>query len=151
MKEKLLPVSLTGMFLLALFYTAYFARAVLLPIILALFFTFLLRPIVRVLKKIKVPEAASSALVLISFLVIIGFGMARLSDPVQEWLEKAPQTFQQVVQKAKEFMKPIKKAMKTAGELNETAGAGEKKQTEAVPPAPIPNLTLTFLSEAKDF
>ncbi len=151
MKQKLLSFSLTGMFLLALFYTAYFARAVLLPIILALFFTFLLRPIVRMLKTIKVPEAASSALVLISFLAIVGFGMARLADPVQEWIEKAPQTFHQVVQKSKRFMKPIKKAMKTADELKETAGAGEKKKTEAVPPDPIPNLTLTFLSEAKAF
>jgi predicted PurR-regulated permease PerM len=139
------------MFLLALFYTAYFARAVLLPIILALFFTFLLRPIVRMLKTIKVPEAASSALVLISFLAIVGFGMARLSDPIREWIDKAPQTFQQVVQKSKRFMNPIKKAMKTADELNQTPGAGEKNNNEAVLPAPTPNLTLTFLSEAKDF
>ena len=151
MKQKSLSNSFAGMFLLALFYTAYFARAVLLPIILALFFTFLLRPIVRMLKKIKVPEAASSALVLISFLVIVGFGMAMLSDPVQEWIDKAPQTFQQVVEKSKRFMKPIEKAIKTAGELNKTSGAGEKKKTEAAPPAPIPNLTLTFLSGAKDF
>lgn len=151
MNQKLLSFSLPGMFLLALFYTAYFTRAVLLPIILALFFTFLLRPIVRMLKKIKVPEAASSALVLILFLVIVGFGMARLSDPVQEWIDKAPQTFQQVVQKSKGFVRPIEKARKTVDELNETAGAGEKKKTEAVPPAPIPNLTLTFLSGAKDF
>jgi predicted PurR-regulated permease PerM len=152
MKQKLLSYSLTGMFLLALFYTAYFTRAVLLPIILALFFTFLLRPIVRMLKKIKVPEAAGSALVLISFLAIVGFGMASLSDPVQEWIDKAPQAFQQVVQKSKGFMKPIKKAMKTAEELNQTPGAGEKKKNEVVPPAPTPpNLTLTFLSEARDF
>jgi predicted PurR-regulated permease PerM len=153
MKEKLLSLSLTltGMFLLALFYTAYFTRDVLLPIILALFFTFLLRPIVRMLKKIKVPEAAGSALVLISFLAIVGFGMARLSDPVQEWIDKAPQAFQQVVQKSKGFMKPIEKAMKTADELKKAAGAGEKKKTEAVPPAPTPNLALIFLTEAGNF
>jgi predicted PurR-regulated permease PerM len=149
MNPKLLSYSLTGMFLLALFYTAYFTRAVLLPIILALFFTFLLRPIVRMLKKIKVPEAASSALVLISFLVMVGFGMAWLSDPVQKWIDKAPQTFQQVMQKTKRFMKPIERAIKTADELSKTSGAGEKKKTEAVPPAPIPDLTLTFLSGAK--
>ena len=128
MKQKLLSLSLTGMFLLALFYTAYFARAVLLPIILALFFTFLLRPIVRMLKTIKVPEAASSALVLISFLAIVGFGMARLSDPIQEWIEEAPQTYQQILQKSKAFMKPIKKAMKTADEIKETAGAGREEK-----------------------
>ncbi len=151
MKQKLLSFPPTGMFLLALFYTAYFARAVLLPIILALFFTFLLRPIVRVLKTIKVPEAASSALVLISFLAIVGFGMARLSDPIQEWIDKAPQTIQQVVQKSKRFMTPIKNAMKTVDELNQTPGAGEKNNNVAVPTAPTPNLTLTFLSEAKDF
>jgi predicted PurR-regulated permease PerM len=51
------------------FYTAYLARSIFLPLTLALFFAFLLRPIVRLLKKkIRVPEIAGAALMLVSLL-----------------------------------------------------------------------------------
>ena len=40
-------VALTGLFLLAIFYTMYFVRSLLLPIVLALLLSYLLRPIVR--------------------------------------------------------------------------------------------------------
>ena len=50
--------ALTGLFLLALFYTLYFGRAFFLPIVLALLLNFLLSPVVRGLKKIHIPEAA---------------------------------------------------------------------------------------------
>src|SRR5438270_1384626 len=42
-------ISLTGLFILALFYTMYFMRSVLLPIVLAVLLSYLLRPIVRAL------------------------------------------------------------------------------------------------------
>jgi hypothetical protein len=37
-------ISLTGLFVLAVFYTIYFMRSILLPIVLALMISFLLRP-----------------------------------------------------------------------------------------------------------
>ena len=48
-------IALTGLFILAVFYTIYFMRSILLPIVLALLLSFLLRPIVRGLAKMKVP------------------------------------------------------------------------------------------------
>jgi hypothetical protein len=50
-------ISLTGLFILAVFYTVYFMRSILLPIVLALLISFLLRPIVRGLARLKVPLA----------------------------------------------------------------------------------------------
>ena len=40
-------ILLTGLFILAVFYIIYFLRSMLLPIVLALLISFLLRPIVR--------------------------------------------------------------------------------------------------------
>ena len=40
-------IALTGLFILAVFYTIYFMRSILLPIVLALLLSYLLRPIVR--------------------------------------------------------------------------------------------------------
>ena len=48
-------ISLTGLFILAVFYTIFFMRSILLPVVLALLISFLLRPIVRKLAQLKVP------------------------------------------------------------------------------------------------
>jgi predicted PurR-regulated permease PerM len=74
-------IPLTGLFVLALFYAAYISRSILLPIALALFFTILLRPVVRFLKKFKIPEIVGAAFVLCFFLAIVGYGIALLSEP----------------------------------------------------------------------
>src|SRR6266513_4073551 len=55
-------VALTGLFILAVFYTIYFLRAVLLPIVLAWLLSYLLRPIVRTLARIKIPTLLGAAL-----------------------------------------------------------------------------------------
>ena len=44
-------IALTGLFLLAIFYTIYFLRSLLLPIVLALLLSYLLRPVVRGIAK----------------------------------------------------------------------------------------------------
>lgn len=56
-------IALTGLFILALFYTLYLGRSFFLPIVLALMLSFLLSPVVRWLKKIRIPEALGAALV----------------------------------------------------------------------------------------
>ena len=55
-------IALTGLFILAMFYTIYFMRSILLPIVLALLLSYLLRPIVRSLAQIKIPLPVSAAL-----------------------------------------------------------------------------------------
>jgi len=46
--------ALTGLFVLAVFYTMYFMRAMLLPLVLAMLLSYLLAPLVRVLACIRV-------------------------------------------------------------------------------------------------
>jgi len=54
-------IATTGLFLLAVFYTMYFVRSLLLPIVLALLLSYLLRPIVRGLAKIRIHPLLGSA------------------------------------------------------------------------------------------
>ena len=49
-------LSITGLFVLASFYTLYFAKAFFLPIILAVLLDFLLSPLIRGLKRARIPE-----------------------------------------------------------------------------------------------
>src|SRR5690348_1635700 len=45
-------LALTGLFVLAIFYTMYFMRSILLPLVLALLLSYLIRPIVRAFAQI---------------------------------------------------------------------------------------------------
>ena len=83
-------IALTGLFILAVFYTIYFMRSILLPVILALMLSYLLRPIVRGLAKLRIPLAVSSAFILVGSLALVGWGISALATPTAGWLEKAP-------------------------------------------------------------
>src|ERR1700758_3261586 len=83
-------IALTGLFILAVFYTVYFMRSVLLPIILALLLSYLFRPIVRGLARLKVPVSVSAAFVLIWLFALVGYGISALATPAVGWLQKAP-------------------------------------------------------------
>src|SRR4029450_4673497 len=74
-------IALTGLFILAVFYTIYFMRSILLPIVLALLLSYLLRPIVRGLAKLKIPLVVSAAVILLGLLVLAGYGISALSPP----------------------------------------------------------------------
>src|SRR6201981_2965877 len=69
-------LALTGLFILALFYTIYFLRSVLLPIVLASLLSYLLRPVVRGLARIKIPTFLGAALILITLLAAITLGIS---------------------------------------------------------------------------
>src|SRR5690242_11565958 len=49
-------IGITGLFVLAVLYTLFFARAFLLPIVLAILLDFLLSPVIRILKRARIPE-----------------------------------------------------------------------------------------------
>src|SRR5690349_8761160 len=87
-------VALTGLFILAIFYTIYFLRAVLLPVILAWLLSYLLRPIVRTLSRIKIPPMLGAALILLGLLSIVTLGVSALATPASGWLAKAPSGLQ---------------------------------------------------------
>src|SRR5678815_3905889 len=100
-------IALTGLFILAVFYTIYFMRSILLPIVLALLLSYLLRPIVRGLAQIKIPLPVSAALLLIGFFGLIAYGMSVLATPAAEWLQKAPAGFAELQRK----LLPVKKSV----------------------------------------
>src|SRR5438874_12285518 len=87
-------ISLTGLFILAMFYTMYFIRSILLPIVLAVLLSYLLRPIVRALARAKIPTLLGAAMILIALLLGIGSGISALAPPVADWLRKGPTGWQ---------------------------------------------------------
>jgi predicted PurR-regulated permease PerM len=100
-------VSFTGLFILAIFYTMYFIRAVMLPVVLAMLLSYLFRPVVRALTRIKIPPALSAAIILLGVIALIGYGITALAGPAAGWLEKGPGGFEQLQRK----LLPVKKSM----------------------------------------
>lgn len=114
-------IALTGLFILALFYTIYFMRAVLLPLVLALLLSYLLRPIVRVLARLHISSLIGAALVLLSLVGTIGYGVYSLATPAAGWLENAPYSLQQLESKLIPLKQPIQSVAKASGEIEKLA------------------------------
>ena len=145
---KFKSIAIKGLFIIALFYTVYFARALILPFTLALLLNFLLRPVVRALKKIKIPELAGAALVLIALLGSAGYGMIRLSRPAADWIDKAPESFHQIESKVGFLRKPLEGVNHAVEELKRITrmGAEKKPEVEIYPPG-IADAVLTGTRE----
>src|ERR1700730_8585904 len=112
-------ISLTGLFILALFYTMYFMPSILLPIVLALLLSYLLRPIVRALARAKIPSQLGAALILIALFIWIGYGVSALAAPVASWL--APSGLQGLQRKFMPMKKSMTQVAQATGEIEKLA------------------------------
>jgi predicted PurR-regulated permease PerM len=76
---------------LALLYTLYFAKSLLIPIIVALFFSLLLSPLVTLFKRFYIPRAVSAILLLAMIGGPVAVLTIELAEPSQKWLSELPQ------------------------------------------------------------
>jgi len=114
-------IALTGLFILALFYTIYFLRAVLLPIVLAWLLSYLLRPIVRTLSRIKIPPLLGAALILLALLSMVTLGVSTLATPAAGWLAKAPSGLEELQHKLMPMKRSMAEVAKASGEIEKLA------------------------------
>lgn len=123
-------IALKGLFIIACFYTLYFARALILPFTLAFLLNFLLRPVVRALKRVKIPEWIGAAIVLIALLGIVGYGAIKLSKPAAEWMERAPESLQKIEFRVDFLRKPVETVNKAAEALKKIMSMGVEHVAE---------------------
>src|SRR5437899_8697756 len=130
-------IALTGLFILAVFYTIYFMRSILLPMVLALLLSYLLRPIVRGLARLKIPLPISAALLLIGFFGLIGYGISALATPTTGWLQKAPAGFTELQQKLLPVKKSVAQVAQATGEIEKLAPTNSETRAVEVKRHPI--------------
>ena len=143
-------VSLTGLFILAIFYTLYFARDFILPILLAWVLSSLLAPVVRALKRVRIVEPLSALLIISALLGTLTLGIYRMSEPVASWIQRAPQVLTDVRAKLQNFIRPVAEVQETTKEIEKMAGLGNEQQAAAVE-LKKPGLGQVVFSGAKDF
>ena len=125
-------LALTGILILLTFYTLYFARDFFLPVILAILLSMLLTPVIRVLNRIHIPQAASAAVVLVMVLGIATYGIYRLSSPAAEWIERAPQSVSRAQSKLRRLLRPVEEMRQTTEQIEKMATLGKDANTPTV-------------------
>lgn len=121
-----------GLFVLAVLYTCYFARALLLPIVLAVLFSLLLSPVVRGMRRVGIPEPLGAGLVMTALLGLLAAGSFALADPAAEWIGRVPGSLRAVETRLREFKQPVADVQRAAARLEAMTKVTPKTQTPEV-------------------
>ena len=133
-------IAVPGLFILAIFYTIYFMRSVLLPIVLALLLSYLLRPIVRGFARLKIPLPVGAAFLLIGLLAIVGYGISALATPAVGWLQKAPEGLTELQHKLLPVKKSVAQVTQATGEIEKLAIADAETKAVEVKRHPLTDM-----------
>ena len=144
-------VSITGIFLLSLLYSLYFARDFLLPVILAFVLSFLLSPAVRWMARLRIPQMIGGGIIIVGLLGVSAYGIYRLSGPAQEWLQKAPTSFNAVRRKLQSLLEPVQKAQQTTAQIEKMAVLGNKEKNVTTVEIKKPSLGEFFFTGTQNF
>ena len=128
-------MAIKGLFILALFYTFYFARSLLLPVVLALLLTLILYPMVRSLKRLSIPEPVGAAIVVLSLAGLLGTGLYQLFEPASEWIAKMPRLTEQIERKlwnVRKSMQQVSQAAQKVEALTSVDGASTQRAPQVV-------------------
>ena len=102
-------------------------RSLLLPLVLALLLSYLLRPFVRAAARLRISPSLSAAIILLSFVGLIGYAVSFLAAPAAAWLEKAPSSLRQFESKLIPLRAPIQNVARASGELEKITTPAEPK------------------------
>lgn len=122
----------TALFVLAVFYTLFLTRDLMLPIVLALLLYFLLRPGVRALQRIHVPVYLASGLVVLALVGAVGYGIYSLSEPIADWVQKAPEIARQVERKVRPIKQKVQEVDKAAAQVEKMTSVVEQSSAPTV-------------------
>ena len=126
-------LSLLVLATLAVGYTLWAAQALILPVLLAMFFALVGNPIIRTLQRIRVPRAIAALLVIalgISATVVLG---RQLVEPASDWVKQVPRELRDLAPKLRDLTKPMQEANKAAENIARAAeGTTGTKKVEVV-------------------
>lgn len=121
-----------GTFVLLAIAALYFARPLLLPLVLAVLFNLLLSPGVRALRRIGLPLPLGAAVVLLCALSVLGVGAWQLAKPASEWIERAPRSLQQIQDKIRPLKRSVEQVQKATEQVEQAAQVGAARPDREV-------------------
>jgi len=141
-------LSLSVLMIIALGATFYVARAVLMPIVLALLLSFLLAPAVQGLTQLRLPEPLGAAVVLLAILCVAGLGTYGLWEPATQWIQQLPKSVRQIEAKMRPVQQSVEELSETTKKVEEMTqvGSGTAPTTVEVN-VQRPSLTGTVINQ----
>jgi predicted PurR-regulated permease PerM len=140
-------VAIVGLFILALFYTFYFARDIFLPITLAWIINMLLRPILNFLNRCHIPQAIGAGILLIGIVGLFVAGLLLVSEPASAWLSKAPQMIEEATDRIRDTLRPAESIQKAASKVENLNVTGDGENETQKVEIKKPSLMNTVLSK----
>jgi predicted PurR-regulated permease PerM len=128
-------------------YMLYFARVLILPILIAILLKLVLAPAVQSLTRVRVPEAVGAALVLLLATAVVAYGAYMLSAPASEWVTRIPERLYILrmhlshVQEPFEYIQQAARAISQLSTLGDP-GAAQPAAPTAAPAASIDQITI---------
>jgi predicted PurR-regulated permease PerM len=112
----------------------------------------LLAPVIRRMKGMKIPEPIAAAFVLLMVVLVVAYGLSRLSEPAAEWIARAPDAFSAAEYKLQVLKKPMQEMSKASDLIANAANPDESKKVQQVKvkgdawPAKVFSITGEFLA-----
>lgn len=114
-----MTIAVVGLFVIAVLFALYFGRDVLLPIMLALILSFLLRPLVRALYRIGIPEGLGAAVMVVMLFGGVLLAVYTLSTPAAEWVNRMPRVLHELEFKLGDIRAGIDRAREASRQIEQ--------------------------------
>lgn len=145
------PIALVGLFLLGLIAFLYFAKAFVMPIVLAMFLSFLLKPVVRGLAKLRIPEVIGAVLVIAASFTVVSLAVTKLVQPATQWVAMAPETLERAKNKFQMIVRRAERLSRAAAQMEDIAHPTTGEATAKVEVQHQPVLVNTVLTYTRTF
>jgi predicted PurR-regulated permease PerM len=122
---------LTLITVLAVLYTLYFARPVLMPLALAILLSLVLMPVVRAMaRRLRLPHEVSAALLLLILAVFVGGLFYQLGAPAMAWLEQLPESYEEIDRKLHFIRRPVEELQEAAEKVDDATALDSEPSLE---------------------
>jgi predicted PurR-regulated permease PerM len=127
--------------ILAVFYTLYFASAIVLPFVLATVLYLLLSPLMRFMShRLRLPRTLSALVLILALFCLVGGIGAAISVPASGWIARAPQSLPTLEKKLGFLREPINLAQSGLKQLANLLGE-DRRPAEPQAPSSVPTIS----------
>lgn len=123
---------LTFLLVIALLYTLYLGRALVIPVVLAILLYLVLAPPVSWLCRLGLPQAVAAGIVLLALGGGVTAGVYALADPASAWLSQAPTALRQIQARLRVPGGPLADLERASETVESMAGEADDDVQEVV-------------------
>lgn len=147
--------TLIGLLLVAVLTVLRLAREVAMPIVMALLLSLMFLPVVRGMKKLRIPAPLGAGIIVLGLLAAFLGGVYNLAEPAGTWLDRAPQSLREIDKKLRRVTGAILEVATATAQVQDltqqlASGGGTVTKVQEVT-VKAPTLAGTVLYGAKEF